>query len=268
MSFPLFDIYVAQIKTSLAVQFQYRAAMVIWMIGRVLQPLIYLVVWTTVARARGGDVNGYSESDFAAYFIMQMIVSQATFSWIMWEYDYTIRTGQFNFKLLRPVHPIHADVADNLAYKILSLMILIPAVFLLAWLFPPTFNPQPWSILAGLLSIAIAFVVRFMIEWTLAMCALWTNRVNAINQTYEVILVFLSGFFAPLAVLPPALQVLASILPFRWLIAFPIELTLGRLTPQETLVGFACQLGWLVVARVALTLVWRAGVKKYAAVGS
>lgn len=268
MSFPLFEIYLAQIRTSLAVQFQYRAAMAIWMIGRILQPLIYLVVWTTVARAQGGVVNGYSESDFAAYFIMQMIVSQATFSWIMWEYDYTIRTGQFNFKLLRPIHPIHADVADNLAYKILSLVILIPAVFVLAWLFPPTFNPQLWSILGGVLAIGLAFVARFAIEWSLAMCALWTNRVNAINQTYDVILIFLSGFFAPLAVMPQAVQTLASILPFRWLVAFPIELTLGRLTPQAALIGFANQLFWLVVALIAVSLVWRAGVKQYSAVGS
>lgn len=268
MSLPLLEIYMAQIKTSLAVQLQYRAAMAIWMIGRVLQPLIFLVVWTTVARARGGAVNGYAEGDFAAYFIMQMIVSQATFSWIMWEYDYTIRTGQFNFKLLRPIHPIHADVADNLAYKILSLVILIPAVFLLAWLFPPTFHPQPWSLIAGALSIGLAFVVRFMLEWTLAMSALWTNRVSAINQTYEVILVFLSGFFAPLAVMPQPVQALANFLPFRWLVAFPIELTLGRLTPQAAFFGFAVQLFWLLVARTALSLVWRAGVKKYAAVGS
>jgi ABC-2 type transport system permease protein len=262
------EVYAAQLKTSLAVQFQYRMSLAIWMIGRVIQPLIYLVVWTTIARTRGGAVNGYGEGDFAAYFIMQMVVSQATFSWIMWEYDYTIRTGQFNFKLLRPIHPIHADVADNLAYKLLTLAILIPAVFLLAWLFPPTFTPQFWSLIAGVLAIGLAFVVRFTIEWTLAMSALWTSRVSAINQTYDVTLIFLSGSFAPLAVMPHSVQVLANYLPFRWLIAFPIELTLGRLSPQEALFGFAMQLAWLVFALMALTFVWRAGVKQYSAVGS
>ncbi|MEZ4713433.1 MAG: ABC-2 family transporter protein [Caldilineaceae bacterium] len=262
------EVYAAQLRTSLAVQFQYRASLAIWMIGRVVQPLIYLVVWTTIARARGGEVNGYDAGGFAAYFIMQMIVSQATFSWIMWEYDYTIRTGQFNFKLLRPIHPIHADVADNLAYKILTLVILIPAVIFLAWLFPPTFNPQLWSILAGVLAIGLAFVVRFTLEWTLAMAALWTNRVSAINQTYEIVLIFLSGNFAPLAVMPAWIQVLANFLPFRWLIAFPIELMLGRLSPVEVLIGFGAQLFWLAAAQVLLRLVWRAGVKQYAAVGS
>lgn len=262
------EVYAAQLKTSLAVQFQYRMSLVIWMIGRIIQPLIYLVVWTTIARTRGGTVDGYDAGDFAAYFIMQMIVTQATFSWIMWEYDYTIRTGQFSFKLLRPIHPIHADVADNLAYKLLTLAILIPAAGLLAWLFPPTFRPHLWSLLASPLAIVLAFGIRFTLDWTLAMCALWTNRVSAINQTYEVVMIFLSGAFAPLAVMPRPLQLLADYLPFRWLIAFPIELTLGRLSPQAVLFGFAMQLFWLIVALVALRFVWQAGVKQYSAVGS
>lgn len=261
-------VYAAQLRTSLAVQFQYRMSLAIWMIGRVMQPLIALVVWTTVARARGGDVSGYSEGDFAAYFIIQMIVTQATFSWIMWEYDYIIRSGQFNFRLLRPIHPIHADIADNLAYKILTLVILIPAAFVLGWLFPPTFHLQWWSVLAGVLAIVIAFLARFTLEWTLAMTALWTTRVSAINQTYDVTFIFFSGFFAPLAVMPEWVQTLANLLPFRWLIAFPIELILGRLTPHDALLGFGAQLLWLAVAQIGLTLVWRAGVKQYSAVGS
>lgn len=268
MTTPLLAAYSAYIKTSLAVQFQYRVSMMIWMIGRIVQPLIYLVVWTTIARTRGAEIGGYDAGEFAAYFIMQMIVSQATFSWIMWEYDYIIRSGQFSFKLLRPIHPIHSDVADNVAYKILTLFILIPAALLLAWLFPPTFTFQWWSVSAGILSIGTAFVVRFTIEWTLAMAALWTNRVSAINQAYEVLLIFLSGSFAPLAVMPRPLQLLADVLPFRWLIAFPIELTLGRLTPQAALLGFAMQAFWLILALTTLSFVWRAGVKQYSAVGS
>ncbi|MCB0127996.1 MAG: ABC-2 family transporter protein, partial [Caldilineaceae bacterium] len=128
--------------------------------------------------------------------------------------------------------------------------------------------PQVWSIAAGGLAIVLAFILRFTIDWTLAMCALWTSRVSAINQTYEITLVFLSGNFAPLAVMPVWIQLIATFLPFRWIIAFPIELTLGRLTVQEMLIGFGAQLFWLAVAQIALSLVWRAGVKQYSAVGS
>lgn len=264
----LFEIYYAQLKTSLAVQFQYRAAMAIWLIGRVIEPLVYLVVWTTVARARGGQVGDFSAADFSAYFITLMLVNQMTFTWIMWEYDYVIRTGMLSFKLLRPIHPIHADIADNVAYKLLTLVIIIPIALFLAWIFPPNFNFHLWTLVAALPAILLAFLVRFLIEWSLAMAAFWTTRINAINQAYYVILLFMSGQFAPLSLLPEPLQALANILPFRWLVSFPVELILGRLNPSQALIGFAAQGIWLIVALVVLSIAWRAGVKQYSAVGS
>ena len=100
------------------------------------------------------------------------------------------------------------------------------------------------------------------------MAAFWTTRINAINQTYHIILLFMSGQFAPLSLLPEPLQWLAAILPFRWLIAFPVELILGHLTPGEALTGLGMQLLWLGIIWVSLILVWRAGVKHYSAVGS
>ena len=38
----LFDIYTTLFRTDLAVQFQYRGAMVIWLIGRVIEALVFL----------------------------------------------------------------------------------------------------------------------------------------------------------------------------------------------------------------------------------
>ena len=51
------DIYPVLFRTDIAVQFQYRAAMVIWLIGLVVQPIVYLVVWLTVAASQGGLLN-------------------------------------------------------------------------------------------------------------------------------------------------------------------------------------------------------------------
>ena len=56
----LFDIYTTLFRTDLAVQFQYRAAMVIWLIGRVIEALVFLSVWTAVAESQGGQVGGFS----------------------------------------------------------------------------------------------------------------------------------------------------------------------------------------------------------------
>ena len=60
------DIYRTLFKIELAVMFQYRAAVVIWLIGLVLQPVIYLVVWLTVAKAQDdGKVGDFDASSLA-----------------------------------------------------------------------------------------------------------------------------------------------------------------------------------------------------------
>ena len=41
--------------------------------------------------------------------------------------------------------------------------------------------------------------------------------------------------------MPATVRWLAALLPFRWMVSFPVELLLGRLSPRETLIGFAAQ---------------------------
>ncbi len=41
-------------RTAITSQFQYRAANYIYMLGMVAEPVIYLVVWTTIAEDSGG----------------------------------------------------------------------------------------------------------------------------------------------------------------------------------------------------------------------
>ena len=98
--------------------------------------------------------------------------------------------------------------------------------------------------------------------------AFWTTRVSAINQVYFVLVLFLSGQIAPLSLFPHPIQVIAAILPFRWMIGFPVELLLGRLTPLQALTGLGAQAMWLVISLILIRIVWRAGIKVYSAVGA
>jgi ABC-2 type transport system permease protein len=247
---------------------QYRASLVIWMIGHILEPIVYLVVWSTVSISHGDSVGGYSTAEFAAYFIVLMIVNHITFAWIMWEYEYRVRQGILSFALLKPVHPIHSDVADNVAYKLITLPLMLLIAGGMSLAFNPAFSKALWTYVAFIPALFLAFAVRFLFEWTLAQAAFWITRVSAINQVYYVILLFLSGQVAPLALFPYPVRVLADFLPFRYMVGFPVELFLGRLTPEQAFTGMAIQCAWVVGGLFMLRFIWQAGVRNYSAVGA
>ena len=138
----------------------------------------------------------------------------------------------------------------------------------LALLFKPSASARSWALLAFIPAILLAFLLRFLLEWTLAQAAFWTTRVSAINQVYFVLMLFLSGQIAPLELFPRPIQVLAYLLPFHWMIGFPVELVLGRVAPLDALIGIAAQAAWLGISFLLVQDVWRAGIRIYSAVGA
>jgi ABC-2 type transport system permease protein len=264
----LVDLYLQQFRTTFAMMVQYRAALVIWMIGHILEPLVYLVVWSAVSTANGGSVGEYSPREFAAYFLLLMLVNHVTYTWVMYEFETRIRDGSLSFALLRPVHPIHADIADNICAKLVTLPFMIVFAVILGALFDPHFAPPLWAIVAFIPALGFAFLVRGLLEWTLAQAAFWTTRVSAVNQAYFVLMLFLSGQIAPLSLFPSFVQTAADILPFRWMLGFPVELLLGHLSPAEAMTGLGAHIAWTGISIILLRLVWRAGVRSYSAVGA
>lgn len=264
----LAEVYAQQLRTSLATMFQYRASLVIWLIADMLEPLIYLVVWTTVSRGNGGSAGGFSTADFAAYYLVLMVVNQVTYTWVMHEFEYRVQHGSLSFALLRPIHPIHTDIADNLSSKCVSMPIILAVAVGLSFAFHPVFRLSWWACALFVPALFLAFAVRFLLEWTLALAAFWTTRVSAINQMYFVVMLFLSGQIAPLALLPSPIRIAATVLPFRWIVSFPIELLLGGVSVIQACEGLAAQAVWLLAALALLRLMWRAGVRVYSAVGA
>jgi len=262
------QLYAAFLRVAVAVELQYRASSVIWLLGVIVEPVIYLAIWSAVATAQGGEIGGFGPQDFAAYYLVLTLVNQITGGWHMWEFQFRVQQGQFAFLLLRPVHPIHGDLAENLAHKAVMQVVLVPVVIGLGFAFAPRFALDAASLALFLPALVLAFALRFVVEWTLALACFWTTRIMAVNQTYFAVLFFLSGRVAPIALLPHWLQGAADALPFRWMVAFPVELALGRLSPAEIAAGLAAQAVWLGLAWLGLAALWPRALRRFSAVGT
>jgi ABC-2 type transport system permease protein len=54
----LFAVYRAQFTHSLMYWFQYRVGLIFWFLIRLVEPMIYISVWGSIAKANGGQVDG------------------------------------------------------------------------------------------------------------------------------------------------------------------------------------------------------------------
>jgi ABC-2 type transport system permease protein len=267
-------IYRANLKKSIAVMAQYRFAILIWAVWGFVGPLISLAVWTATTSARGGAVtnsaNGatFGRADFAAYFLIYMIFGHLTMSWDVFEFAYRVRDGNLSPRLLKPLHPIHSDIADNISFKLVTSVMISPVWIALFIILKPTAPASAFQLLLSVPALILAGTVRYILQYGLASIAFWTTRVEAINQLYFTVDTFLGGRIAPLSLLPGWMGLVAAWLPFRYMGAFPVELFLGRVPADQILPGFAMQVLWLVVAIAVFRGLWSAGIKQYSAVGA
>jgi len=137
------DFYLTMMRTAIQTQFQYRAATYMYLLGMVAEPVIYLVVWTTIARTHGGQVAGISAGGFAAYYIVWTLVRNVNIVFTPYGWEWRIREGQLSGQLLRPLHPIHYDIADFAGSKVIWVLLYLPIAVGLTLVFKPTFDLTP-----------------------------------------------------------------------------------------------------------------------------
>ena len=54
-----------------------------------------------------------------------------------------------------------------------------------------------------------------------------------------------SGYLMPLELLPAPVRAVGDWLPFRYMLSFPVEVTLGLVDREQLLHGLAIQWGWV-----------------------
>jgi ABC-2 type transport system permease protein len=263
----MLDLYVTSMKNAVVVQFQYRVANYFYMIGMIAEPIIYLVVWSAVARAQGGEVGGFTPSTFAAYYIVWTLVRNMNIVFTPYGWEQRIQRGALSGMLLRPVHPLHFDLAYFAGWKVV-IILWLPLAAILALIFRPELNPSMLEVVAFFFAIWGAYLVRSVFLWILGLITFWTTRVSAIFEMFFMLELLLSGRLVPMTLLPEWAQAVALFLPFQWAFAFPIEVLLGRLSSGQILTGFAFQAGWVLLGLLVIRVMWRAGVRRYSAVGA
>lgn len=234
---------------------------VAWMMG----PLVFLFVWA--AAAGQGTVGGFSRNDFVLYYTVLILINQLTYPTSTWTTGESIRSGTLSTWLLRPLPVIYEAVASDIAVKMVCTPFVLILTVLLGLTMKIKFTFDGVNLLLMMVTLVMAQVLRFMVTYIIAIAAFWTQRIDSMLTLVNTFTFIFAGQMAPTILLPGFLQRLADILPFRYMLGFPIEVLMGKLSPAQLTAGLAMQVVWTAAALTVYGFVWRRGIKTYTAIG-
>jgi ABC-2 type transport system permease protein len=243
----------------------YRAELFIWVLSTTM-PFVMMALWTEVARVT--PVGRFSGKDFVGYFLATFVVRQLTGAWAAWQMNFEVRQGTLAMRLLRPISPIWAYAAENLAAVPLRLIVAVPVLLISIFAVGERAVPQhAWGWPLFLVALLGGWLITFFANVAIGTLALYMESSTKVMDVWLALFFVLSGYMYPLEVFPAPLRVLADWLPFRYQIGLPVELLTGAYGFTESLGLLARQWLWVGLMGGGALLLWRRGLKRFAAYG-
>jgi ABC-2 type transport system permease protein len=259
----IFRIAKALISTYYANMVEYRAELLLWALSGSL-PIILMGVWTEAAATGKFSL---SVIQMARYFFAVFITRQFTVVWVIWDFEKEIIEGKLSLRLLQPLDPGWHHVGSHISERFARL----PIIFLLAILFFLLYPAALWipsisTMLTYVVVVISAFILQFLMQYTLAMFAFWTEKATSLQEFSFLMYLFLAGVVAPIDVFPDGIKQFVLWLPYPYLVNFPASVLTGL--PINVLQGLAMIFGWSAIFWIINRWLWRKGLKHYSGMGA
>ena len=255
----------AMVRVGFADAVAYRAELLVWVLSTTM-PLIMLALWSAVAR--DGPLGRFGQAEFTAYFLATFVVRQITGSWVSWQLNYEVRHGTLSMRLLRPVHPLAAFAVEHVGVLPLRLAVSLPvALIALAAVGSRQLPHDARSWLLCGVALLGSWLLSFLASFAIGCLAFYLESSVMVMEVWLALFFVFSGYLIPVELFPPWLAAVAAWLPFRYQLGLPVELLTSAHAPREALELVGLQ--WLFVTAVLVLalLLWRGGVRRFAAFG-
>ena len=263
--------YLAIFKISFAQEFAYRLNFIMWRVRNVMQIFLIFFLWSSVFSDPTRVVFGYDKGRILTYVFGILIIKAIVLSARTVEVAGEISSGDLTNFLLKPVSYFKYWFTRDLSSKALNLSFAAVETTILYFILKPPFFIQTdiAQISAFVLSLALAVILFFGLLFLSNLITFWMPEQGWSAQFLVIVIItdFLSGGVFPLDILPLALQRILYGLPFPYLLFFPLQVYLGKISGSAMWGGILIAMAWALVLMAGMNFVWNKGIRKYEAVG-
>lgn len=258
----------ALLKAHLSIILTYRGMIIIHAIRIILQPMVLASAWLSIEKTAS---NPYSNNDYLLYYLLVPVILNLTDSRIVFKFPMAVRDGTLNRELLKPFPPLLGYAIESVANNLIQLLYLIPFTFAAAWFLSDRLTFAHLNILTLLLfvgAIIIGGLIRMLVSGCVSLIGFWLEDVTTLNLIVNGgVWALLGGMIVPVATFPENIRSIVELLPYRYMLSFPIEIFSGRLPSTEIIRGFAIVFFWIIVFAIIMRSIWKRGLKTYSAYG-
>ncbi len=271
--------YPTLLRIGFAEAVAYRAEMLVWMLTLTM-PLVSMALWSSAAEGTRLGPEQLGSAELTAYFLITLLLRLLTGSWVLWQLSEDIRSGTLAQRLLRPVPPLVAYTAEQLAPLPLRAALVVPLALLLLLVTPARtqLTGDPWLVVAFVLALPGAWAINFLSMALLGSMAFYIDSAVGLSYAWMGLYTLFSGYLMPLSLFPVWLQKVSDLLPFRYMLDAPVKMLLGWPLlggGRDTVAGrwlayktLGIEYAYVALLALAVALVWRRGLRRFAAFGS
>lgn len=248
---------------------EYRSRSFVWFLVSTFDACIFILFWRA---AIPGDtmVGSWSLSAMASYYFILIILSAMLTSHT--EEDVAkedIQDGLLTQYLMKPFPYYWRKFLEEIPFRILQGVFGVLALLLFLIFFGQFFTvaKDPFVLILAVVVSIIAYLLFFTYKMVIGLTAFWLVDVGGFFQFKEMILLIFAGYVIPLDLLPQPLSAFSYILPFSYMMYFPVVAFQGKLTLFVIFEVIGMQLIWFSFFAIVYRFLWNKGIKQYSAIG-
>ena len=242
----------------------YRLSLFVMFFGNILYLTLIYFVWKAIFASSGETVvNGMTFESTMIYLVLATALFNFMEMYIVWEVGRDIQSGKIALNLIKPMKYKTFLFWNCSGSFIVNFVFTVVPTFIIVCLITKGTIHFGMNILYFAISVILAVVINFNIDYIVATICLYTQSIWGINIMKQALVTLLSGATIPLAFFPDKLRGIIELLPFRAIYDTPLTLLLSDTMSSDVVLNkLLVSLVWALAVSVISNVFWNISIKQ------